>query len=38
MYTADKNARQVGKEYVQAGAFIEDVAPVVEKGKAIDFY
>ena len=37
MYTADKNARQVGKEYVQAGAFIEDVAPVVEKGKAIDF-
>ena len=37
MYTADKNARQVGKEYVQAGAFIEDVAPVVEKGRAIDF-
>ena len=37
MYTADKNARQVGKEYVQAGAFIEDVTPVVEKGRAIDF-
>ena len=37
MYIADKKARQIGKEYVQAGAFIEDVAPVVEKGRAIDF-
>ncbi|WP_315348222.1 WG repeat-containing protein [Prevotella melaninogenica] len=37
MYITDKKARQIGKEYVQAGAFIEDVAPVVEKGRAIDF-
>lgn len=37
LYTADNNSRQVGKEYVQAGAFIEDVAPVVEKDKPIEF-
>ena len=35
MYTADKNARQVGKEYVQAGAFIEDVTLSLRRVKLL---
>lgn len=37
IYTADAKPAKVGKEYLQAGDFVEDVAPVVEKGKCIDF-
>ena len=37
LYTADAKPKQVGDEYSQAGVFIEDVAPVVEKDKQIEF-
>lgn len=37
IYTADAEPQKVGKEYKQAGLFYENVAPVVEKGKNIDF-
>lgn len=38
LYSAGEKPRQVGKaEYEEAGAFIEDVAPVVVKGQKIQF-
>ena len=37
LYTAEEKPHQVGDEYEQAGAFIEDVAPVVEPNGAIEF-
>lgn len=38
LYSAEEKPQQIGKEeYEQAGAFIEDVAPVVAKGKHIQF-
>lgn len=37
IYTAEKKPRKVGGEYVTAGLFYEDVAPVAERGKPIDF-
>lgn len=37
IYTTEKKPKKVGKEYKQAGVFFEDVAPVVEAGKPIDF-
>lgn len=35
IYTAEKKPEKIGGEYLQAGMFYEDVAPVVEKGKPI---
>lgn len=37
IYTAEKKPERIGGEYLQAGMFYEDVAPVVEKGKPIQF-
>lgn len=37
IYTTDEKPKKVGKEYKSAGVFIEKVAPVVEKGRPIDF-
>jgi len=37
LYTTDKNPKLIGTPYSQAGAFIAEVAPVVEKGKFIEF-
>lgn len=37
IYTAEKKPEKIGGEYLQAGMFYEDVAPVVEKGKPIQF-
>lgn len=37
IYTAEKKPKKIGGEYLQAGMFYEDVAPVVEKGKPIQF-
>lgn len=37
MYTAEAKPEKVGAEYKQAGVFFEDVAPVVEKGKPVEF-
>lgn len=38
LYSTEKNPTQVGKnDYEQAGAFLEDVAPVSVKGKPIQF-
>ncbi len=37
LYTATGKPKQIGDEYSQAGAFIENVAPVVEKDKQIEF-
>ncbi len=37
IYTAEKKPEKIGGEYLQAGLFYEDVAPVVEKGKPIQF-
>ena len=37
IYTADKKPEKIGGEYLHAGWFYEDVAPVVEKGKPIQF-
>ena len=37
IYTANKNPEKIGGEYLQAGMFYENVAPVVEKGKPIQF-
>lgn len=38
LYGLDEKPEQIGNtQYDQAGAFIEDVAPVVEHGKAIQF-
>lgn len=34
-YTTDAKPQKIGGEYLQAGLFYEDVAPVVEKGKPI---
>jgi DNA-directed RNA polymerase subunit RPC12/RpoP len=36
-YTAEKKPKQIGKEYIHAGMFYADVAPVVEEGKPIEF-
>ena len=35
IYTTDKKPKKIGGEYLQAGLFYEDVAPVVEKDKHI---
>ena len=37
IYTAEKNPQKIGGEYMQAGMFYEEVAPVVEEGKPIQF-
>ena len=37
LYTAEAQPKKVGAEYKEVGVFFEDVAPVVEKGKPIDF-
>ncbi len=37
LYTAEAKPKQIGDEYSQAGVFVEDVAPVVEKDKQIEF-
>ena len=38
LYSIDgKRTKQIGDEYSQVGVFIADVAPVVEKGKSIEF-
>jgi len=37
IYTAEEKPEKIGGEYLQAGMFYEDVAPVVEKGKPIQF-
>lgn len=38
LYSIDgKRTKQIGDEYSQVGVFIADVAPVVEKGKNIEF-
>lgn len=37
IYTAEEEPRKVGGEYLQASMFYEDVTPVVEKGKPIQF-
>lgn len=38
LYSTEKNPEQIGhKEYDEAGAFIENVAPVVASGKRIQF-
>ena len=38
LYSIDgKRTTQIGDEYSQVGVFIEEVAPVVEKGKSIEF-
>ena len=38
LYSIDgKRTKQIGDEYSQVGVFIEEVAPVVEKGKSIEF-
>lgn len=38
LYSTDEKPQQIGsKEYDEAGAFIENVAPVVAKGKRIQF-
>lgn len=37
LFTAEKRPRQIGMQYDQAGAFIEDVAPVVAHNQAITF-
>lgn len=36
-YTAEEKPKKIGKEYVSVTDFIEDVAPVVEKGQPISF-
>lgn len=36
-YTAEKKFKKIGKEYVQAGAFHDGLAPVVEKDQPISF-
>ena len=35
IFTAEEKPQKVGGEYLQAGLFFEEVAPVVEKGKPI---
>jgi hypothetical protein len=37
IYTAEAKPKKIGKEYTHAGAFIEDIAPVVESNKAVEF-
>lgn len=37
IYSAEAEPQKIGGEYLQAGMFYEDVAPVVEKGKPIQF-
>lgn len=35
IYTADEKPQKIGGEYKSAGLFVEDVAPVAEKGKPV---
>lgn len=37
LYTAEAKPKQIGDEYSQAGVFVENVAPVVQKDKQIEF-
>lgn len=37
MYTTDKKPRKIGEQYDQAGAFIENIAPVVPHNQPITF-
>lgn len=37
IYTTEEKPQKIGGEYLQAGMFYEDVAPVVERGKPIQF-
>ncbi len=37
LFTAEKKPRRIGEQYDQAGAFIEDVAPVVAHNQPISF-
>ena len=37
LYSVDGNIKQIPGEYTQVGAFIEEVAPVVEEGRSIEF-
>lgn len=37
IYTAEAKPQKIGKEYVSAGAFIENIAPVTEANKPVEF-
>lgn len=37
LYSVEKHPKQIGDEYTQVGAFIAEVAPVVEEGRSIEF-
>ena len=37
LYSVEKHPKLIGEEYSQVGAFIAEVAPVVEEGRSIEF-
>lgn len=37
IYTAEPKPKKIGKEYVSAGAFVEDIAPVTEANMPVEF-
>ena len=37
LYGTDNHSKQIGDEYTQVGAFISEIAPVVEEGRSIEF-
>ncbi len=37
IYTAEENPKKIGKEYVSAGSFIEEIAPVAEASGCVEF-
>lgn len=36
-YTTEKTPQQIGEEYLEAGLFVENIAPVVRKNQPIEF-